>query len=257
MPNPNCPICDGTGFKIIERGGLSGAAPCDCTASNRTLDLKAKSNIPPNYEHASLDNFAIPRDNPIARDQLGTVLRQVRGFAREFPPQDRPGLLLVGDPGGGKTHLAIGVMKVLLDKGHECVFFDYQNLIERIRSGWDTASGASDKEAYRTALEAEVLVLDDLGAHRVVEWVQDTIESIITHRCNHRKTLIATTNLPDPDVTGGIVAYSGAGGTPVHKQNLSECIGMRARSRLFEMCRVIWMPAVQDFRVQHGKVVKL
>ena len=52
-------------------------------------------------------------------------------------------------------------------------------------------------------------------------------------------------------------AYTGAGGTPVHKQNLAECIGMRARSRLFEMCRVIWMPAVQDYRVQHGKVVKL
>ena len=253
MPNPHCPICDGTGFKIIERGGLSGAAPCDCTASNRTLDLKAKSNIPPIYENATLDNFVVPQDNPIARDQLGTVLRQMRTYVREYKPKDLPGMLLVGDTGAGKTHLAVGVMKALLDKGHQCVFFDYQNLIERIRSGWDEASGMSDKEAYRTALDAEVLVLDDLGAHRLKEWVQDTIEAIITHRCNRRMPLIATTNLPDPDITGRVVAYTAAGGTAVHKRSLAEYLGMRARSRLFEMCRVIWMPAVEDYRVKHAR----
>ena len=93
-------------------------------------------------------------------------------------------------------------MKALLEKGHECVFFDYQNLLDRIRSGYDATSGTSDREAYRTALDSEVLVLDDLGAHRVTEWVEDTVTAIITYRCNHRKPLIATTNLPDADVTG-------------------------------------------------------
>ena len=52
------------------------------------------------------------------------------------------------------------------------------------------------------ALDAEVLLLDDLGAHRVTEWVEDTVTSIITYRCNNRKPLIATTNLADPDAGG-------------------------------------------------------
>jgi hypothetical protein len=56
-----------------------------------------------------------------------------------------------------------------------------------------------DKEAYRSALEAEILVLDDLGAHRVTDWVEDTVTSIVTHRCNHRKATIVTTNLRDPE----------------------------------------------------------
>jgi DNA replication protein DnaC len=99
---------------------------------------------------------------------------QVRSFVREFPAPERPGLLLVGEPGTGKTHLAVSAMKSLLDRGHECVFWDYQNLLERIRSSYDAASGAADREVYRSALEAEVLVLDDLGAHRVTEWVEDT-----------------------------------------------------------------------------------
>ena len=45
------------------------------------------------------------------------------------------------------------------------------------------------------ALDSEVLLLDDLGAHRVTDWVQDTVTSIVTHRCNNQKPLIATTNL--------------------------------------------------------------
>src|SRR5262249_37216719 len=156
---------------------------------------------------------------------LGGALLQAKAFARDFPDVKPPGLLLIGDPGVGKTHLAIGVMKQLLDKGHECLFFDYQNLLDRIRSGYDSTAGTADREAYRAALDAPVLVLDDLGAHRVTEWVEDTVTSIITYRCNNRKPLIATTNLPDHDVGGKEIEYTGAGGTPVYKKTLAEMIG--------------------------------
>jgi DNA replication protein DnaC len=253
MADPTCSICGGTGWRIVERAGLSGAERCSCAALTRAAALKENANIPPNYEHASLDNFQIPKDNPVARQGLGTVLMQVRSFVREFPAAERPGLLLTGDPGTGKTHLAIAAMKALLDKGHECVFFDYQNLLDRIRSGYDAAAGAADREAYRSALDAEVLVLDDLGAHRVTEWVEDTVTSIITHRCNHRKPLIATTNLPDENATGQKLAYKDAAGVAVYRKTLVDTIGARARSRLFEMCRVIRMPAVEDYRIKRGR----
>jgi DNA replication protein DnaC len=256
MPDPNCPICSGTGFRIVERGGLTGAAACECSKSNQSGRLREKSNIPPNYEHATLDSFKLPEDNPTARTGLATVLMQARKFVREFPADDRPGLLFVGDPGEGKTHLTIGIMKALMEKGHECVFFDYQDLILRVQKGWDNFAGGSDREAYRMALDCEVLILDDLGAQRTIEWVQDTLESIITYRCNHRKPLIATTNLPDEDITGSTVSFTGKGGDKVHKKTLTEVIGMRARSRLFEMCRVIWMPAVQDFRVKTNDKIR-
>src|SRR5712672_2350157 len=125
-------------------------------------DLKESANILPNYQLASLDNFQMPADNPVARESLGQTLMQVRSFTREFPTKTRPGMLLIGEPGTGKTHLAVGAMGKLLDKGHDCLFFDYQNLLDRIRSGYDAASGAADREAYRAALDAEVLLLDDL-----------------------------------------------------------------------------------------------
>src|SRR4051812_16241798 len=93
-----CGLCGGTGWKIVERAGLSGAERCACAASTRNRGLAENANIPPNYREASFDNFEIPRQNPIARDGLSKVRLAVRGFAREFPAAERPGLLLVGEP---------------------------------------------------------------------------------------------------------------------------------------------------------------
>jgi DNA replication protein DnaC len=251
MPDEVCPLCDGTGWRVVERNGLSGATRCSCAEKTRAVTLRKTSNIPPNYEHTSLDTFQIPQENPIARAGLGKVLMQIRSFVREFPAPDRPGVLFVGDTGTGKTHLAVAALKAIMDRGHEGLFFDFQNLLDRIRAGYDAASGTSDREAYRNAMDADVLLLDDLGSHRVTEWVEDTVTSIITYRCNHQKPLIATTNL-DVDDTGA-VNYTTAGGTQVHRKTLGDVIGARARSRLFEMCRIIRMPAVEDYRVKRAR----
>ncbi len=244
-----CPNCAGTGFKIVEREELSGAVRCECVAAERAARLDSEAALPPLYSNASFENFLLPRDNPIAYRELTEVFLAVRGYAREFPNTKQPGLLLMGSPGTGKTHLAVAALRAIMAKGFAGLFYDYQNLLDKIRSGYDAASGASDREAYRVAMEAEILLLDDLGAHRVTEWVEDTVTSIITTRCNQRKPLIATTNLIDPDA-GYSTSQRRPDGIVDYKTTLTERIGSRARSRLFEMCRVIKMPLVEDFRVR-------
>jgi len=239
MPVDNCPRCAGSGwiFKTVEEQEV--VTRCTCDEETRAERFALRSGIPPLYQNASTENFILPKDNPIAHRGLASAMLSVRTYAREFPAVEKPGLLLIGETGVGKTHLAVAALNALILRGFEGVFFDYQTLLDRIRSGYDRSSGSMDKEAYRLTLDCQILLLDDLGAHRVTDWVEDTVASIITHRCNFKKPVIVTTNLPAPGKESNKA-----------KDSLSDRIGARAWSRLNEMCKLVEMPAVEDFRVR-------
>jgi DNA replication protein DnaC len=248
-----CTKCGGTGFVIVEGLNVSGAKPCDCRSIGRAERLEGLAAIPPLYAKASFDNFSVPGpENPIARRELTGVLLTIKNFVRDFKNESRPGLLLIGDPGTGKTHLAVAALRQILEKGFEGLFCDYQTLLNSIKEGYNPSSGSADKEAYRTALESEVLLLDDLGAHRVTDWVEDTVTSIITYRCNNRKALIATTNLPDADA-GSATTEKSSIGRVEYRTTLGDRIGARGRSRLFEMCTVVRMPHIEDYRLRKAR----
>src|SRR5580658_3241652 len=155
MPEAVCPECNGTGWKIVEREEVSGAVRCECVAADRAERLESGAGIPPLYANASFENFLLSRDNPIGYRELTEVYLAVRGYARDFPNARKPGLLLMGDPGTGKTHLAVAAFRAIMAKGIEGLFFDYQNLLDRIRSGYDAASNSSDRETYRVAMDKE------------------------------------------------------------------------------------------------------
>ena len=206
--------------------------------------------IPANFQSKSLDNFLCESRRPELDSQLRDVWLTVNEYANGKLKE--PGLLLMGDPGSGKTHLAVGALKIRLGNGYDGLFYNYQELLNNIIASYKPEAGSGAREAYREAMDAEILLLDDLGANRVTEWVQDTITAVITHRYDNRKPLIATTNLPDEEA-GWVRAKRTQDTGPDYRRTLSDHIGERARSRLFEMCRVIKMPPVDDFRLPSSK----
>src|SRR5580704_2758232 len=97
-----CPDCNGTGWKIVERDEVSGASRCACVAVERAGRVLSECDLPQLYKNTSFDNFSTFHD-----PELTKVFLAVRAFARNFPDPKKPGLLLIGKPGCGKTHLAV------------------------------------------------------------------------------------------------------------------------------------------------------
>ena len=245
----NCAKCAGTGWHEVTKGGVVGVERCQCVDHNRQTSLLERASIPSRFQSAGFDNFQLPEAgaNPIAHHMFSGVMLAAKEYARLYPLTPVPGLMLQGTPGVGKTHLAVAVLRELIARGFECVFFDYQTLLEKIRAGYNPTAGASERAVYQAALDTEVLLLDDLGSHRVTEWVEDTVTAIINHRYNNKKALIVTTNLPD-EALGDTKREA-----PTSRSNyrvrdmLPERIGSRAHSRLFEMCKVVRIEA-RDYR---------
>ena len=250
MPDPNCALCDGTGWREVQRGEVSGVERCECNQTRRPAHLLELARIPARFETASFDNFSNRPENPIANRALGTAMVEARGFAREFPLTEKSGLLFMGSPGVGKTHLAVAVLRELLQRGFQGLFVDYQALLEGMLASYDRASGSTARETYQETLDAEVLLLDDLGARRLSDWAEDTVFSIINHRYNAKKATIVTTNLPDDDVPGMEAEKNSPSGRFSSKDRLVDRIGARSRSRLFEMCRLVRIGATEDYRMR-------
>jgi DNA replication protein DnaC len=150
-----------------------------------------------------------------------------------FPAVDH-GLLFMGSIGVGKTHLATAILRGLVERGVPCLFYEFGALLGEIRDSYNPVSQASELKVLAPVYEAEVLVLDELGASKPTDWVQETMMQIIGKRYNDRKLTIFTTNYLD-------VRHA-----PMD-ETLEDRIGTRLRSRLYEMCKTVMIKG-EDFR---------
>ena len=126
----------------------------------------------------------------------------------------------------GKTHLAVAILKqVILTRGARGIFYDTRDLLKLIRSTYNDANKTTELDVLRPVMEADLLVLDDLGAEKTSEWVEETLNLIVNTRYNERRATIFTSNYPDlpPDSSPAVIT-------------LHDRIGFRMRSRLHEMC---------------------
>jgi DNA replication protein DnaC len=155
------------------------------------------------------------------------------------------GLLFTGSIGVGKTHLAVGVLRRLVqERGVRGLFCDYRELLKNIQNSYNPQVNTTELELLKPVFAAEVLVLDDLGAQKPNEWVWDTVALILNTRYNDKQTTIITTNYLDlPAGGGGMTDPERA----AREQTLGDRIGDRMRSRLAEMCIRVEMSGV-DYR---------
>ncbi len=218
-----CELCGGTGMYRVE----NGVTRCACRVKDRHSTLTSASQVPARYDRCHLHNYK-PQNSSQEK-----ALKFASTLALEYPAIDR-GLLLIGDVGVGKTHLAVSILKGLTERGFSCLFYEFGSLLKEIQGSYNPISKTSELTVLSPVLEAEILVLDEIGASKPTEWVRDTMAHIINTRYNENRITIFTTNYPDQPKNS-------------RDESLEDRIGVRMRSRLFEMCKTLTITG-DDYR---------
>ncbi len=196
-PTAACPHCGGIGVTMVRRGDEQFAAECSCRIEKKAELRLQRARIPQRYTHCSLASFDVGFRG--ADPSLGIALMATRQFAERYPVETGGrGLLLTGSIGCGKTHLAVGLLREMIEqRGATGIFCDYRDLIKANSKFLQSPSGHRGTEILRPVFNAEVLLLDELGAEKPTDWVWDTVAHILNTRYNDKRTTLITTNYPN------------------------------------------------------------
>ncbi|HXP11738.1 MAG TPA: ATP-binding protein [Acidobacteriaceae bacterium] len=197
----------------------------------RASRLLKRAAIPRRYEHCTLDTFEPGYGQ--ADQSLAAAYLMARQFVTGYPvTTEGRGLLLTGSVGVGKTHLAVGIVQALItEKGVHALFCDYRELLKRIQESYNPQVASTELQILTPIFEAEVLILDELGAQKPTDWVWDTVALILNTRYNDKRTTLITTNYPN-----AAAALARSSDKVIREETLGDRIGERMRSRLAEMC---------------------
>jgi DNA replication protein DnaC len=243
-----CALCNDTGWKYIGPDNDRRVTRCNCRDTVRAERLLKLARIPRRYKHCELSNF------DVLPGRFQAAMQGAKLAAEKFVenyPVERDGILFLGPVGVGKTHLAVGIMQELIrSKGVPCLFYDYRELLKEIQNSYNSSVQTTEMEVLRPVMEAEIVVLDELGAVKPSEWVWDTVSLVLNTRYNENRTTIITSNLadlPPREAAGDDSRSASAARRASSESTLGDRITERMRSRLHEMCRKIEMNG-EDFR---------
>lgn len=247
------------------------AVPCDCTTGDRTERALQRARVPERYRHCDFENYETDNDiENASREQLAAWNRSlaqakllVQRFAEEFTPvasaRTEHGLLLMGPCGVGKTHLAVSAMKAIVLRGLSGLFYDYRELLKAIQDSYNAESQATEMSVLEPVLKAEILILDDVGSSKPSPWALETVGHVLNTRYNEKRVTLLTTNFLDADSANAAAGTSASAASlapppraagmrsPTMEDSLTERVGKRIRSRLYEMCRTVEISA-PDYR---------
>ena len=189
----DCEKCGDTGFVDTKM--------CECMKKALVMAGYESSGIgalirTQSFENFSIDYYRVGGGDP---DLMKMSCDRLRMFADSFDKDTYKNFLFIGGTGLGKTHLSTAVAKRVIDRGFDVLYVTAVGMIsdfEDVRFGDGTRS-KHDTSRYS---EAELLIIDDLGAEVTNQFTVSCLYDVINARINSRKCTIINTNLSSKEI---------------------------------------------------------
>jgi DNA replication protein DnaC len=233
----SCLSCRDSGWLVTEYG----ARPCACGQESRLLKMRREAGLKPAMDEMRFAAFDLRYYSPERQLKPGCsyrqaaekALRAARMFVASYRQgESARGLYYEGNLGSGKTFLAAAITGELLNKGCPARFVVVPEFLEQLRLSYrgQENNAYDEAEIMRAAMQAPVLILDDLGAHNSSAWTVTKIYTLLNYRLNSRQPCVITSNLKPAA--------------------LAEELGPRAASRIKEMCDRYILLTEEDIRTR-------
>ncbi|MCX7838813.1 MAG: ATP-binding protein [Anaerolineae bacterium] len=132
------------------------------------------------YGDMTFENFDL-REREL-KDDARTNLRRIFYTAQNFAENPQGFLVLTGDYGCGKTHLAAAIANEICKRGGTALFVVVPDLLDHLRATFAPGSTVSYDQRFDETRRAPVLVLDDLGTENATPWAREKLFQIIDYR---------------------------------------------------------------------------
>lgn len=148
---------------------------------------------PAMLEAMTFESFNVRGRHATQREQesIRAAFRACQTFA-EHPDG---WLLLAGDTGAGKTHLAVAIAGARLRRGEPVMFTFVPDLLDHLRRAYAPESGTTYDRLFEEVKSTELLILDDVGAESATPWAEEKLYQLVVHRHNARLPTVITTRL--------------------------------------------------------------
>lgn len=180
----------------------------------RIEQLFSMAELGPRFSECAFENWQ-PRLGAVEAHKA--ALNYVENW-RDYRLQGR-GLILFGQPGNGKSHLAAAIVNRLLADGVCCVFRTVPALLKKIQATWDEDIGVTEHSLVQALVSADLVILDDAGAEKWSAWSESTLYYVIDERYRWKRPVVVTSNCS--------------------LDELEKQVGTRAFDRLVETCSLV------------------
>ncbi len=180
-------------------------------ARERAQHYLLHAGIAPKFRDASFENY-LPVNDKAARQR-----QAIMAYADLVSSDNHDGkcLILSGDVGCGKTHLATALIKsVIWSTAQPCMYVSFDELVAMAKETFAPKAPTTERELYRRFTKYRLVVIDEVGMQNFTEFEQTVAYKLINARYLQELPTVLATNVP--------------------ANNLKRCIGERAVDRLRE-----------------------